>query len=621
MIRFNSYLYLINSIKVFEGKMTRSQKYFITVVVVFLVLALLIVVKTVWFRQIPPGNIDYMDMIISSIIAGLAGVVSIAAYYLAKNLNVSVDNASEILKMIEKAKEQIKRDLDESLKSKEQANFLLDGTFHMVLGSNEKLKIEDESVKKSIADSIGLTSSSWASATPNRVFGDSESEFLHKRLWSSVINTYSLEESYDISKLEVATNARNYLYTILSTISELFRWREKWREDFTRMNGKEMEDEYPKIHYFVCTSVPPDYYFNFPHKVNQKHHCYSHPRILAFTIAMEAIVRRYVQTTPKILEVSRVVLTPESKESKDLINTKASAFYWPEFTDNSIYDNILKRLRKKFVLNITIPGLESYIGKMHNAIPKSSFEFIPEEGNVAWQKPFIAMSDESKYLMEWLGTPEIERIKDEYKNTIQQNISHIKQEIESNKSRIYSLLYDRIMKLFKKIETEFVRCFEMKNEMANPLEFFNDYHILESFLIQILKDKPNIDGLDDLFNKIMYLWQIEWLIKDKPQREDQILSVKTYWEKYLHSDGKAFFADPKLILDDPKLSEKIWPNFTLFGIQKKDEDIKWLFNLAAKTDSTWNTSLLKFNFCNPDGTDDYVRVKNKLIDNRLKERV
>lgn len=585
----------------------------------FVILFLLIVVKSILYSNhnyldlfIEPGDPDIFNIIVSAIIGGLAGIVSISAFYIAKNMNDSVEAGEKLKEEIKRTTEESRKMLNESKKARNQADFLLDGVLNAIMGVSEVNKIENEFIKKSITSSGGLLSSSWSGATPLQKFRNNEFEILHKHLWANVIDTYSIEESYDIFKKEMATNAKNYLYLILSTISTLLQWRKE------KINSTENKNIiYPKIHYFVCTSVPPDYYFNFPHKVNEKLFFYSHKRILTFTIAMEALIHTFSENNNCALEVSRVVLSPESEESEKESNIKANKYYWPEFKEDSIYKNIIGRIKNKYILNLTIPNLTDYFKKIDSAIASSSFGNAPGEIDQPAFNPFVIMADSKDKLFKFINEKIYEEIFEKYKEDNKKYITTLKERLNDRKDQLHSHLYDKIYDTLVKIELESNRCINKEFNKFNPLEFFNNFHKLESYFIRILDKEVEVEILDKLLNNMMYLWQFEWFFKKGNKMLNDILTVSDHWHKNLHSNENVYYTDPKIILDDKSHADKIWPNFALFGIEEKKDDIKWLFNLSAKTDPYWNTSLVRVGFCNPEGVDPYTSMRNKLISNRI----
>lgn len=132
-------------------------------------------------------------------------------------------------------------------------------------------------------EAIGLSYKAWVQRlqTPDPYV---------QRVWRAAFPCFYREEAFDIQGGEIVTNARNYCYLLLRTLSQLLE-----------------QSEAASVVYYQVTPVHPKDWYNWPHGFGAKHFYFENEFIGVYHRSLRALMQ-WSKTNNRALEHGRYVL-------------------------------------------------------------------------------------------------------------------------------------------------------------------------------------------------------------------------------------------------------------------------------------------------------------------------
>jgi len=408
---------------------------------------------------------------------------------------------------------------------------------------NNKEKISE------LLTSIQINLSSWGTIFKEQSGGDELTE-----VWLETCATYFREESIDIKRMELVTNARNYLFLLSQTLMVFLR----------HCSDKE------KVLIYAVTPIHPRDWYNWPHGRNKPRAHYEEDYMRFYRGLLQEIIRQY----PDRLDVSRVVLSTVQDKLR-------SAFDWTLPRFDLDYD----KLEHWQIVDIPVRPVDvSRYGIHLSGVPEDVF-VIP-----AYYHNFKMLDSEQQSLHNVLSSA-IRKIQEWREHAI----NSLRSDMQTRLRDLEKILRQRnSQKLFDKLSQYF--------EQLEELDLISFTRFMQIISVHFPVCHGIVDGC--IVSVLRYL---------NSKNVSEPATLKDLWVNQLHTgtNNACYY-----VLDEGRIAawseQKIAPSFVMFGKRNEayDRD-EWKLVILSDIHYPFVTSRIRY-ITSGDELNKYIQIREQM---------
>lgn len=190
---------------------------------------------------------------------------------------------------------------------------------------------------------------------------EQQNDYFHKSMWIQLKKAYLYEETKNIKDNKIVTNLNYY-------------------PNITKLIFKSFLDTKDEIKFTLVSTMPPDYYFNYPGKINNKQIKYKHDFIDEYRKSLVSIVKK-INDNDNVDFNRFTLLSPSSEELDSNIQNKTDIINQNEFC--KLKNQYLKEINNSFVQEDLVNHPDCIEDKEKNFDNNLKFYEIKEDGSIS----------------------------------------------------------------------------------------------------------------------------------------------------------------------------------------------------------------------------------------------